>query len=150
MKASRSALLTTGASDTGPAPGPGESRTMSVPVLGDDALLSADSFELLQRLFDLLVGMRGHAARPEYGLPHVDRGVDRGVRIDALSKECLPEGHGLVLVAHRHRHDRRLGLADVKAEALEPLAPHGAKALQPVHDLWLALEDIESGQSGGG
>src|SRR3990172_4202912 len=125
MKASRSRLPETGTTETRPpAKRAGPGRSVWASMLGDDALSSADSFELLQRLLDLFVGVRGHAARPEDGLPHIDRGVDGGVGVDALLEQGLPEHHGRVLVANVDRHDRSLRIADVEPQGLQALSPH--------------------------
>src|SRR3990172_5638582 len=139
MNSSRSRLETTG-----------ETVTEAFwTMLGDETLSAANGLELLERLLYLLRGVRGHTAGTQDGLAHVDGRVDARVRIDALFQERLPEHHGRVLIADVHRHDWRLGLAHVEAQAAQPLAPHRAQLLEARDHLRLALQDGERGQGSG-
>src|SRR3990172_10253628 len=108
-KASRSSLLATGAT------------LRDMPPLREDAELAGDGAELLKRLLDLLRSMRRHAARAENALPARHGGVDHGVGVDAVLDERLPEDNRHVLVADVDGDDRRLGRANIVAQALQSL-----------------------------
>ena len=118
--------------------------------LGEDTLSAADSAEALQGLLDLLGGMGGHAAGPQHRPAHRDCWVGHRVGIDAVLDEGFPEHDGAVLVADVYGNDRRFGAAHIESYVAQPLAPLSRQLMQVVNHLWLALQDIESGEGSGG
>ena len=105
--------------------------------------------ELLQREVDLLERVRRHEAGAEPALRRRHRRRCHRIGEDAGVEQPAPHEEGLLQRSDQHRHDRRLGRADVEAELAEALVQPAGVGPEAVAALRLVLQHLQRGEHAG-
>lgn len=113
-------------------------------------MFAEDFGDFFEGLLNLGLGVRGHEAETDKGIVGGDGGRDNGVDEDAVFKEVMRDGKGLIVITNKERNDGRGGVADLKAAALEALKGHVGKFPQVLPALRLFLHNIQGCQRRGG
>ena len=95
---------------------------------------------------DLLEGVRRHDAGTEPALGRLHRGRRNRIGEDSGVEQPAPHQERLLQGADQHRHDRRLGRADLEAQAPEAGLQAARVGPETVAPLGLVLQHLQRGQ----